>query len=132
MHCEVQSYDPRPSGKTSLGRRSAHADPTALAVNFAIAALYRSAYSSHGPALPVPAGEAGCVWLAVMEDGRAIFDPAPGELEESKFELLCAGTRDGALMIKFSVNDGRQRLAEEETRGQRRAPLTTPSGWHGR
>ncbi len=63
------------------------------------------AYSGRGPALPVPAGAVGCVKQTVMEGGRAIFDTAPRELEESEFELLYASMRDGVLMIKFSVND---------------------------
>ncbi|KAL9180681.1 LOW QUALITY PROTEIN: hypothetical protein ACHAXT_011134 [Thalassiosira profunda] len=104
VNCEVQSYDPRPSADASLNRT--HADPTALAINSAIAALYQSSYSNPHPNLPVPAEAAACVKLAVMRDGAVVFDPTPGELGECQFELLYAGTKDRTLMLEFSANAG--------------------------
>ena len=108
VNCEVQSYDPRPSADASLNRT--HADPTALAINSAIAALYQSAYSNPRSNLPVPAEAAACVKLAVMSDGAVVFDPTPGELGECQFELLYAGTKDRTLMLEFSANGGPPKL----------------------
>jgi len=104
VNCEVQSYDPSPDSTTT---DKTHADPTALAINSTIAALYQSAYSNPNSNLPIPSLEAAaCVKLAILRDGTAIFDPTPQELKECKLELLYAGTRDKVLMLEFSVNGG--------------------------
>ncbi|KAL7546837.1 hypothetical protein ACHAWF_010167 [Thalassiosira exigua] len=111
VKCQVQSYDPRPfasdleDGASSPDQRT-HSDPVALAVNSTIAALYQSAHSGSSPSdLPLPEA-AACVKLAVMGDGAVVFDPTPTELQESRMELLYAGTRDHALMLEFSANGG--------------------------
>ena len=108
VSCEVQSYDPRPcieeDGQSPSQRRT-HSDPTVLAVNSAIAALYQSAYSSStSPTFPIPSEAAACVKLAIQRDGTIIFNPTPKELQECKFELLYAGTKDRALMLEFFAN----------------------------
>jgi hypothetical protein len=107
ISCEVQSYDPRPACNVEGGQSvwRTHADPTVLAVNSAIAALYQSAYSgSSSPNFPIPSEAAACVKLAIQRDGTSIIDPTPKELQECKFELLYAGTRDRSLMLEFSAN----------------------------
>ncbi len=108
VSCEVQSYDPRPcieeDGQSASQRRT-HSDPTVLAVNSAIAALYHSAYSdTTSPSFPIPSEAAACVKLAIEWDGTIILHPTPKELQECKFNLLYAGTKDRALMLEFSAN----------------------------
>lgn len=99
VNCQLQSYDTRSDG---LGQFT-HADPTALAINSAIAAIYQSTYSDYATKLHVPLGAAACVKLAMRTDGNVIFDPTPSEVDECAFELLYAGTRDKVLMIEFSA-----------------------------
>jgi len=110
VNCEVQSYDPSPDSTTT---ERTHADPTALAVNSTIAALYQSAYSNPNSNLPIHFEAAACVKLAILRDGTAIFDPTPSELKECKLELLYAGTRDKVLMLEFSVNGGLPNTIED-------------------
>ena len=100
VNCQVQSYDTRSS---TLGQHRTHADPTALAINAAIATIYQSAYSENATKLPVPLDAAACIKLAMRRDGNVIYDPTPAEAEECAFELLFAGTRDHILMIEFSA-----------------------------
>ena len=100
VNCQVQSYDTRSS---IFGRHRTHADPTVLAVNSAIAAIYQSTYSSNLTKLNAPMDAAACTKLAMMSDGTIVYDPTPDEIEESAFELLYAGTRDRVLMFEFSA-----------------------------
>ena len=100
VNCEVQAYDTRSS---TLVQQRTHADPTALAINAAIATIYQSAYSGNVTNLPVPLDAAACIKLAMRRDGNVIYDPTPAEAEECAFELLFAGTRDHVLMLEFSA-----------------------------
>lgn len=109
VNCEVQSYDPSPDSTTT---ERTHADPTALAINSTIAALYQSAYSDPNSNLPILEA-AACIKLAILRDGTAIFDPTPSELKECKLDLLYAGTRDKVLMLEFSVNGGLPNTIED-------------------
>lgn len=101
VNCSVQSYDTRSS---TMDQLRTHADPTSLAINSAIAAIYQSSYSSNpSSAFPVPKEAAACVKLAMRRDGTVIYDPTPSEVEECAFELLYAGTKDRVLMLEFSA-----------------------------
>jgi hypothetical protein len=102
VNCQVQSYDTR----STLGQYRTHADPTALAINSAIAAIYRS-----GTSLSIPKEAAACIKLGMNRDGSVIYDPTPKEAEECVFELLFAGTKDRVLMFEFSAKG--QSLCED-------------------
>ena len=112
VNCEVQAYDPSPvaandGSSTVTSSTRTHADPTALAINSTIAALYQAAYTdTTNSNLPIPSEAAACVKLAILRDGTVIYDPTPRELDECKLELLYAGTRDKVLMLEFSSNGG--------------------------
>jgi transcription termination factor NusB len=106
VNCQVQSYDTR----SSTCQHRTHADPTALAINSAIAAIYQSTYSGN-TRLHVPIEAAASIKLAMRHDGTVIYDPTPSEAEECAFELLFAGTRDKVLMFEFSAK-GESVLAE--------------------
>eukprot|EP01082_Thalassiosira_pseudonana_P008203 g7253.t1 g7253 contig24:210333-212477(+) len=104
VNCEVQSYDSRASSINGSSQRT-HGDPTALAVNSTIAALYQAAYSNSSlEKFPVPLEAAACVKLAIQRDGSVVYDPSPNESEDAKFELLYAGTKDRVLMLEFGAN----------------------------
>jgi len=86
VRVSVQEYDPFPPD----GVR--HADPVALAVNAALAACYR-ALTRAGMK---PPGAAGCVRVAMRNDGSYVLDPDPAVLEEDcAFDVLYAGTVEG-------------------------------------
>ena len=109
LGCEVQAYDPRPPPpEWGEGGAPHHADPTALAVNAAVSALYKAGAAREGDPradadLVVPAAAAACVRLAGTRDGRTILDPTPREVAEAAWELLYAGTREEALMLEFAA-----------------------------
>lgn len=113
VNCQVQSYDTRSS---TLDRQRTHADPTALAINSAIATIYQSAYSGNATQFPVPVKAAAAIKLAMRRDGSVIYDPTPDEAEECAFELLYAGTREDVLMFEFSAK-GHDNSAEDEIDG---------------
>ena len=100
VNCQVQSYDTRSS---ILDQQRTHSDPTALAINSAIAAIYQSSYSDSATKLHAPLDAAACIKLAMRKDGSVIYDPTLDEAEECAFELLYAGTRDRVLMFEFSA-----------------------------
>jgi hypothetical protein len=83
VNCQVQSYDTRPS----TNQHRTHADPTSLAINSAIAAIYQS-NSGDATQLHVPIEAAAAVKLAMRPDGDVLYDPTPSEAEECAFELL--------------------------------------------
>jgi len=98
--CQVQSYDPYSKKELESLSEPRHADPTALSINSAIAAIYNSRNESSAT-IPVPSEAAACVKLAVGRDGTIIFDPTPQEVATSKFDILYAGTKGRVLMIEF-------------------------------
>lgn len=98
--CEVQSYHPYSKKELEVFSEARHADPTALSINSAIAAIYNSRNESSAT-IPVPSEAAACVKLAVGRDGTIFFDPTPQEVATSKFDILYAGTKDRVLMIEF-------------------------------
>ncbi len=100
VSCQVQSYDPYTNKEPESVSEPRHADPTALAINSAIAAIYNSENGCSAN-FPVPSMAAACVKLAVDRDGAIIFDPTPQEVAKSKFDILYAGTKDNVLMIEF-------------------------------
>ncbi|KAL3800161.1 hypothetical protein HJC23_001082 [Cyclotella cryptica] len=111
LSCQVQSYDTRSS---TLDEQRTHADPTSLAINSAVAAMYQSAYSGNATKLPIPVDAAACIKLAMKNDGTVIYDPTPDEVEECAFELLYAGTKNRVLMFEFSAKGGSAKVPPTE------------------
>jgi len=75
------------------GKGTPSGDPVALAINSASAALVESGLPLLSPA--------GCVRVCLMIDGEMIIDPSPTQLENSRLDLLYAGSRDRTLMLEF-------------------------------
>lgn len=101
VRVSVQEYDPLPGDGTG------HADPVALAVNASFAAV-RRALAGSGMS---PGDPAGCVRVAMRNDGTYALDPDPAELEGCVFDLLYAGTtaRKGGERVLMAEGGARER-----------------------
>jgi len=80
--CTVQSFD---------YQSSCSGDPVALAINTASAALFQT-MKIYEPC--------AAIRLCLLHNGRIIVNPNPFEIENSKLQLLYAGTRYKSLMIE--------------------------------
>ena len=103
--CSLQAYDHRTSNQTlttSKTKFSVSGDPVALAINAASATLVQSALLP-----PSPNSIVAAVKLCLMQDGTVLFDPSPIQCQESRLELLYAGTKDHVVMIEFCAKSKR-------------------------